>query len=175
MQSDRRLPTFRRNVIPPGSKCKPSKQGESKSDFGVVVFFSLSLLFDPEEGGSMFFRNVGELLPDYTASEPLPWYLQISNGAVPSLSRRYHIYSSEIQLESLMRPPHVYVLRKWNISHTEEEMSLVLPVLLLLFVLLHLHVRYLAADFSAASRMYVKNSLFTYRTQWHVITVYHPL
>jgi hypothetical protein len=26
------------------------------------------LLFDPEDGGRMFFRNAGELLPDYKAS-----------------------------------------------------------------------------------------------------------
>jgi hypothetical protein len=28
----------------------------------------LGLLFDPEEGGSIFFQNVVELLADYTAS-----------------------------------------------------------------------------------------------------------
>jgi hypothetical protein len=30
----------------------------------------LSLLFDPENGGSMFFQNVGKHLPDYTESYP---------------------------------------------------------------------------------------------------------
>jgi hypothetical protein len=29
----------------------------------------LGLLFDPEDGGSIFFRNAGKLLPDYTTSE----------------------------------------------------------------------------------------------------------
>jgi hypothetical protein len=36
------LRTFRRNMLPPS--------------------------YDPEGGGSMFLRNVGELLPNYTAS-----------------------------------------------------------------------------------------------------------
>jgi hypothetical protein len=30
----------------------------------------LALLFNPEDGGSMFFEKVTELLPDYTASQP---------------------------------------------------------------------------------------------------------
>jgi hypothetical protein len=31
------------------------------------VSASLALLFDPENGGSTYFRNVGKLLPDYIA------------------------------------------------------------------------------------------------------------
>jgi hypothetical protein len=33
----------------------------------IVVCFR-SILFDPEEGGNVFLRNVGKLLSDYTAS-----------------------------------------------------------------------------------------------------------
>jgi hypothetical protein len=60
MLSGRILPSVRRNVIPQGSKRKPSKEDERKSDFDVLVRF-LSLLFNSEEGGSMFCRNVGGL------------------------------------------------------------------------------------------------------------------
>jgi hypothetical protein len=38
----------------------------------LTVYF-LSLLFDPEDGGSTFFRKVGKL-PDYTASHPSRYY-----------------------------------------------------------------------------------------------------
>jgi hypothetical protein len=54
-----------------------------------------------------------------------------------------------------MRPMQSYVLRKFNMSHTEAEMSLVLLLLILLFPLLHLYVRYQTADFSTAYRMYL--------------------
>jgi hypothetical protein len=39
----------------------------------------LDLLFDPEDGGSTFFRNVPELLPDYTVSNPRIHLLRISD------------------------------------------------------------------------------------------------
>jgi hypothetical protein len=45
----------------------------------------LGLLFDPEDGDSMFFRNVGKLMPDYTASYPRGLYslaLQLSEFEV---------------------------------------------------------------------------------------------
>jgi hypothetical protein len=32
--------------------------------------FLLGILFEPEDGGSMFLQNVGELRPGYTASHP---------------------------------------------------------------------------------------------------------
>jgi hypothetical protein len=32
--------------------------------------FLLGLFFDPEDGGNMFFQNVGRLSPDYTALYP---------------------------------------------------------------------------------------------------------
>jgi hypothetical protein len=34
----------------------------------------LALLFDPDDGASILFRNVGELRPDYTASHPRRLY-----------------------------------------------------------------------------------------------------
>jgi hypothetical protein len=36
----------------------------------LLADYSLDLLFNPEDGGSMFLRNVSEHLPDYTASHP---------------------------------------------------------------------------------------------------------
>jgi hypothetical protein len=52
-------PMVRRNLLPPssGSKCKPSSSVHC-------------LFFVPEDRGSVFLRNVGELLPDYTSSNP---------------------------------------------------------------------------------------------------------
>jgi hypothetical protein len=35
-----------------------------------LLLFLLGLLFDPEDGCSAFLRNVGGLLPDYTALQP---------------------------------------------------------------------------------------------------------
>jgi hypothetical protein len=37
------------------------------------VSFLLGLLFDPEDGRNLFLRNVGLLLPDYTAVYPRKW------------------------------------------------------------------------------------------------------
>jgi hypothetical protein len=34
----------------------------------LIPFWFLSILFDPEDGDSMFLRNVGKLASDYTAS-----------------------------------------------------------------------------------------------------------
>jgi hypothetical protein len=35
-----------------------------------VLSLLVAFLFDPEDEGRMYLRNVGELLPDYTASHP---------------------------------------------------------------------------------------------------------
>jgi hypothetical protein len=63
VKSGRSLPTLRRRVLLPssGSKTKSSKK---KAINGTL----LSSLFDPEDGGSTFFSNVGQNLPDYTTS-----------------------------------------------------------------------------------------------------------
>jgi hypothetical protein len=54
-------PTFRRNISPPssGQKCKLSTKAEAGGSL-------LDLLFDPEEGGDIFLRNVG-ISMNYTA------------------------------------------------------------------------------------------------------------
>jgi hypothetical protein len=36
----------------------------------IILLFMLGSLFYPEDGGRMFLRNIGKLLPDYTASHP---------------------------------------------------------------------------------------------------------
>jgi hypothetical protein len=36
-------------------------------DFRILTNFLFALFFNTEDGGSTFFRNVIELLPDYTA------------------------------------------------------------------------------------------------------------
>jgi hypothetical protein len=38
---------------------------------GLNIFYTL--LFNPEDGNSRFLRDVGELLPDYTASHSGKW------------------------------------------------------------------------------------------------------
>jgi hypothetical protein len=38
--------------------------------FPASAYFLFGLLFYPDDGGSMSFRNVGKLLSDYTASHP---------------------------------------------------------------------------------------------------------
>jgi hypothetical protein len=40
----------------------------------VVAGYLVSLLLDPENGGSTFVRNVGELQLDFMASQPLKKY-----------------------------------------------------------------------------------------------------
>jgi hypothetical protein len=39
-------------------------------DFKVLKAVTCLVGFRPEDGGSMFLRNFGELLPDYLASHP---------------------------------------------------------------------------------------------------------
>jgi hypothetical protein len=62
-----------------GLKSKPSKLQETNmkqvageaSDFCLThVGFLLGFFFNPENGGSMFFRNVGWLSTDYSALYP---------------------------------------------------------------------------------------------------------
>jgi hypothetical protein len=38
--------------------------------FLLAFYHLLGLLFDPEDGSSMFFQNTGELLPDYMVKHP---------------------------------------------------------------------------------------------------------
>jgi hypothetical protein len=64
--------TFRRNVSPPssGSKNKPSKKPAALLATYYHAGFLLGLLFDPEDGGDTFLRNVASLLTDYMALYP---------------------------------------------------------------------------------------------------------
>jgi hypothetical protein len=57
-------PLLDRSGLPPssGSKSNPNEQAES--------LILLSLPLNPEDGGSVFVQNVGELLLHYTASHP---------------------------------------------------------------------------------------------------------
>jgi hypothetical protein len=55
--------------IPPTSSGLKSKQSEPSSGFYLHRVCSLlDLLFDPEDGDSMFFLNIDELLQDCTVS-----------------------------------------------------------------------------------------------------------
>jgi hypothetical protein len=63
MYSVENRPTFRRNISPPSSEManKPTRN-PSESMWQAESFhagFLLDLLFDPEDGDKMFFRNVG--------------------------------------------------------------------------------------------------------------------
>jgi hypothetical protein len=57
---------FRSNELPlfSGYKSKPSKQPKSNRTLFVCLSY-------PDDGGSMFFRNVTKLLPDYMALQPM--------------------------------------------------------------------------------------------------------
>jgi hypothetical protein len=63
MQFGRNSTTLGRNILLPssGPRSKPRK-------YPAIVFLAahalLGLIFDPEDGGSVFFPNVGELLAD---------------------------------------------------------------------------------------------------------------
>jgi hypothetical protein len=61
------LSKFRRNILSPssGSKNKPDKRLEER-----VGDYLFRLLFRPENVGSTSLRNVGKVLPYYTASNP---------------------------------------------------------------------------------------------------------
>jgi hypothetical protein len=46
---------------------------EAREQAEEIVLASCSLLgisFDPEEGGNMFLRNIGKIIPQYMASNP---------------------------------------------------------------------------------------------------------
>jgi hypothetical protein len=50
---------------------------KSQSGLACQLLFAcylLGLLFDPEDGGSVFLQNVSELIPDYTVSHPRTQY-----------------------------------------------------------------------------------------------------
>jgi hypothetical protein len=66
--SCRRSPTFRGNLFSPssGSESKSSNQQEENIWLGLLPHL--------DDGGNIFMRNVGELLPDYTASQPRRQY-----------------------------------------------------------------------------------------------------
>jgi hypothetical protein len=74
--------TFRRKLLPPssGSRSKPSKKpikasGKLSSVWCLLlVCCLLCLLYDAEDGGSTFPRNIGNLLMDYIASYPKRQY-----------------------------------------------------------------------------------------------------
>jgi hypothetical protein len=69
VKSGRNSPTFRRNERPASSsrKFKLSKwpaRSRQQAKFPAAKF--LGSLFDPDDEGNMFLRNVSELLPKYT-------------------------------------------------------------------------------------------------------------
>lgn len=67
LQSVRSSPMVRMNLPPPSSGCKskPSSSARYSLDF-----------FVPEDRGSTFRRSVGQLVPDYTPSNPRRCNLQ---------------------------------------------------------------------------------------------------
>jgi hypothetical protein len=60
---------FRRYISPPSSGWK-SKVNINQHCYLLHAGLLLDLLFISEDGGGTFFRNVAELLLDYTASYP---------------------------------------------------------------------------------------------------------
>jgi hypothetical protein len=62
--------------------------------------FSLNLLFDPEDGGDMFLRNISWLSTDHTGLYPRRWYSSTSI-IIPSFVRFY--YTLYVFLISPMR------------------------------------------------------------------------
>jgi hypothetical protein len=77
VESGRILLMFQRNIVflSSGSKSKPSKKQAPLLSGCLLV-----LLFDPEDGGSTFLRNVVELLLDYTCHIP-------DDSTLPTLCR----------------------------------------------------------------------------------------
>jgi hypothetical protein len=58
---------FHMNTVPPSSVSK------SKLSNLLLVGPLLSLFFNPENGDDIFSRNLGQILPNYTASYPRGW------------------------------------------------------------------------------------------------------
>jgi hypothetical protein len=57
----------------------------------LLAYFLLALLFDPEDGGSIFLKKVAELLSEYTALHPSEigsWELG-DKGSVPNTARYF--------------------------------------------------------------------------------------
>jgi hypothetical protein len=54
-------------ILSSGSKSKSSIHSEASTKYRLCLLLASRLLFDPEEGGCTFFRNVPEFLLDYTA------------------------------------------------------------------------------------------------------------
>jgi hypothetical protein len=79
------IPAFRRNISPPssGSKGKPSSVSHWFSSG-----FLFGLLFDTEDGGYMFVRNVG-LPPAYTALQPQKTVLCTLTAVITTDSIKY--------------------------------------------------------------------------------------
>jgi hypothetical protein len=44
--------------------------GVCPTQAALTFYHLLGLLFDPEDGGSMFLQNTGELLPNYMVEHP---------------------------------------------------------------------------------------------------------
>jgi hypothetical protein len=68
-----------------------------------VTGFILGLLFDPEDGGDTFLRNVGGLLPNYMELEP-----RISYSSGYLLRVAHNVVRSRIEVSSC----NVFVLSK---------------------------------------------------------------
>jgi hypothetical protein len=57
---------FRINIMPPSSGMRPAESGDNLDFSPSSAGFLLNLLFDPEDGGDMFLRNIS-LCPNYAA------------------------------------------------------------------------------------------------------------
>jgi hypothetical protein len=69
VKSDRSLPKFRRNILFPSS-CSNVKPSDEVARRILFVSYLLGFLFDPEDLGSVFLRNVDRLLPYFTLRNP---------------------------------------------------------------------------------------------------------
>jgi hypothetical protein len=68
------LPTFRANVLPSSSGLRSKTIKQQSSLVMLAACCLLDLLFELEDGDSIFFWNVRKLLPDCTASHPRKCY-----------------------------------------------------------------------------------------------------
>jgi hypothetical protein len=53
---------FQKNLLPPSSGSKSNLSNQQEAGGKYLVTYLFFLLFDPEDGGSKFFQNTGELL-----------------------------------------------------------------------------------------------------------------